>query len=279
MTHGSVRGDPRAFAERVRSWPVLRRDRVRQSAAVALQHVRRLRRRAHERLGSDRLSHPSREIEDVLLRYLPQRGGVYVEAGAYDGYFQSSTYWLERFRGWTGVLVEPVPELARATRRERPRSRVVECALVPRGFPSRSIEMLYGGSMSLVSGAQGSDEADHAFAQLGAGAGVLNGRDPYRLTVPARTLSDVLAESGMADIDLLSLDVEGFEASVLRGLNLDHHAPRYIVVEIHRSHEHVRRPEIEAALGDRYVHELQIGERDHLYRRADVRPPSHDERA
>ena len=138
MTHGSVRGDPRAFAERVRSWPVLRRDRVRQSAAVALQHVRRLRRRAHERLGSDRLSHPSREIEDVLVRYLPQRGGVYVEAGAYDGYFQSSTYWLERFRGWTGVLVEPVPELARATRRERPRSRVVECALVPRGFAYRS---------------------------------------------------------------------------------------------------------------------------------------------
>jgi FkbM family methyltransferase len=236
------------------------------------------RRRAYERLGSDRLSHPSRAIEDVIVRYLPQRGGVYVEAGAYDGYFESSTYWLERFRGWTGVLVEPVPDLARAARRERPRSRVVECALVPSDHASGTIEMLYGGSMSLVSGAQGSDEADRAFAQQGAGAGILNGRGAYRLAVRARTLSEVLTESRVTDIDVLSLDVEGFEASVLRGLDLERHAPRYIVVEIHRSHEHVRRPEIEAALGDRYVHELQIGERDHLYRRADVRPPAPHER-
>jgi FkbM family methyltransferase len=195
---------------------------------------------------------------------------VFVEAGAYDGYFESNTYWFERFRGWSGVLVEPVPRLAAATRRERPGAQVFECALVPFDHPSATVEMLYGGSMSLVAGSQGSSEADVAFAQCGASAGVLAGRDTYRLSVPARTLSDVLSEAGVADIDLLSLDVEGYEGAVLRGVDFERHAPRYIVVEIHASHERTRRPEIEGALGSRYRHELRIGDRDHLYRRADM---------
>ena len=50
--------------------------------------------------------------------------GIFVEAGAFDGYGGSNTYWFERFRGWTGVLIEPTPELAARARKGRPRSQV-----------------------------------------------------------------------------------------------------------------------------------------------------------
>ena len=40
-------------------------------------------------------------------------GGVYVEAGANDGIRQSNTYFLAKRRKWTGVLIEPIPRLAR----------------------------------------------------------------------------------------------------------------------------------------------------------------------
>lgn len=37
-------------------------------------------------------------------------GGVFVEAGAYDGETWSNTLYLERFKNWTGLLIEPSTE-------------------------------------------------------------------------------------------------------------------------------------------------------------------------
>ena len=59
-----------------------------------------------------------RQLDEILAK----RGGFFVEAGANDGYRQSNTYLLERARGWTGILVEAIPDLARRCARERPRS-------------------------------------------------------------------------------------------------------------------------------------------------------------
>ena len=38
-----------------------------------------------------------------------QRGGFFVECGALNGHFLSNTFFLERQRGWSGLLVEPDP--------------------------------------------------------------------------------------------------------------------------------------------------------------------------
>src|SRR5438067_1783042 len=43
----------------------------------------------------------------------PSRRRVFVEAGAHDGYTESNTYYLARFRGWSGVPVQAIPELYR----------------------------------------------------------------------------------------------------------------------------------------------------------------------
>ena len=43
------------------------------------------------------------------LRVGAQRGGFYVECGALDGERSSNTLYLERERGWTGLLVEMDP--------------------------------------------------------------------------------------------------------------------------------------------------------------------------
>jgi FkbM family methyltransferase len=224
--------------------------------------VKRGARRTLERAGSDRWSHPS-PLDHRLAEYLPGEGGVFVEAGAYDGYLESTTYWLERFRKWSGVLVEPVPELAERARRERPGSLVFECALVPFDFAGETVEMWYGGTMSVVEGGCGAVADDERHALLGAR---LSREHVKRLTVPAKPLSALLDEAGLVEVDLLSLDVEGYEARALRGLDLTRHAPRFILVEMLDPAR--QRDEIEAAVGAAYVHEAQLSDRDHLYRRA-----------
>jgi hypothetical protein len=65
----------------------------------------------------------------------------------------------------------------------------------------------------------------------------------------------------------MSLDVEGYEPQVLRGLDLERHAPRFLLVEMHDIDE--GRREIESILGDRYVAVEQVSPLDVLYARAD----------
>jgi hypothetical protein len=115
--------------------------------------------------------------------------GFFVEAGAHDGYVQSNTYFLERFKGWDGVLVEPIPEVCVRCVVERPRSKVFNCALVSRTHVGDTVEMWFGDLFSLVTGAQGSFNADDLHVRTGAAA-------TYRVEVPARTLSSILEEVG-----------------------------------------------------------------------------------
>lgn len=243
--------------------PPLRWRPVREHYAHVRRAIRRRRRRGAEARGDHSLSRPALyELDRKLDRHLDLDGGFFVEAGANDGFEQSNTYWLERFRGWRGVLVEAIPQLHREAVIERPGARVFNCALVAADHREDVVTMRYGGLMSIVAGSHGSDADDrdyvkHAF-QLGM-------ETEYVVDVPARTLSSILDEVGSPEVDLLSLDVEGFEADVLRGLDLSRHAPRFVLVEIHDM-ESGRRV-IEGVLGERYEPVEQLSPMDMLYRR------------
>jgi FkbM family methyltransferase len=245
------------------SLPGLRSRRVRAAYLRRQRARRRARRRAAEARGDDALSHPALyDLDRKLDAILDRDGGFFVEAGANDGFEQSNTYWFERFRGWRGVLVEPIPELYREAVIERPNATVVNCALVPRTHRGDHVTMYYGGLMSIVMGARGSEREDREYVKP---AFLLGLEDEREVEVPARTLSSILDEVAAPEIDLLSLDVEGFETSVLAGLELHRHAPRYILVEVHEARG--GRTRIEAHLGDRYEYVDQLSPVDALYRR------------
>jgi FkbM family methyltransferase len=191
--------------------------------------LRDIRRAVFEAVGSDRFSHPSiHDIDRQLVRYLPDHPGVFVELGANDGYAQTNTYYLERWRGWTGVLIEPIPQLAEKARRLRKRSQVFQAACVPFDFSGDTISMTYSNLMSVVEGAMHDPQAEAEHVAWGAR---LQRLQPYTLIVPARTLTSILDEAQVSVIDLLSLDVEGYEADVLRGLDFARFRPHVIVAE------------------------------------------------
>jgi FkbM family methyltransferase len=231
--------------------------RARRAAARAL-------RRRREARGDFSRSYPAlHEMDRKLERRLPHRGGFFVEAGGNDGFTQSNTYALERRHGWRGVLVEPVPELARACALERPGSTVVRAALVARDFLDPEVQLHFGGLMSLVVGARERD------AEWAAAAHAVGQEEPaHQFTAPARTLSSILDEVGAPEVDLLSLDVEGYEPQALAGLDFDRHAPRYVLVEMREVKRD--RGAIEAVLGERYVEVEALSPFDVLYARSDV---------
>ena len=148
-------------------------------------------------------------LDEKLLTYLPLRGGVFVEAGANDGLSQSNTWFLEYYRGWSGLLVEPVPELFALAKKFRGAA-VVNAALGPRD----------GGTLRLW------------LRDLMTTSRIGNDVDSNDIIeVPVRSLSSLLDDAGIETIDLFSLDVEGHEIPALSGLDFSRHRPKYILVE------------------------------------------------
>lgn len=109
----------------------------------------------------------------------------------------------------------------------------------------------------------GSDGMEDALAHAEHGAALYEAQS-FDLDVPTSTLSAVLDRAGVRHIDLLSLDVEGHETDVLKGLDFDRHAPRYILIEI--LDEQSGKAPVYDLLEPRYELVEQLSVRDHLFR-------------
>src|SRR5579863_7922949 len=90
------------------------------------------------------------DLDRKLEHYINFDNGVFVEAGANDGQTQSNTAYFARHRGWRGLLIEPIPELAARCRVARLESIVENCALVACDADGESVQMTYCGLMSVV---------------------------------------------------------------------------------------------------------------------------------
>lgn len=214
--------------------------------------------RLFELFGSERYSRPALfGMDRRLAELMPWQAGTFVEAGAHDGYTQSNTYYLERFRNWSGLLVEPVPALAGRCQRRRSSSSVVGCALVGPEYQGDRVRLAYDDLMSAVTAPGCGADGDPARAERGRS----------RLSVPARTLSSVLSDAGMTNIDLLVLDVEGNEAEVLAGLDMERYSPRFLLVEV--LDRASQQPLLDRALVPHYELQEALSDFDLLYRRSD----------
>lgn len=212
--------------------------------------LRPFRRPLFEMLGSDRYSRLALNgLDRKLQQHIDFRNGFFIECGANDGLRQSNTYWFEKFRGWRGLLIEAVPENARRCRRNRPRSTTINTALVA-SEDIRSVRIQAADLMAHVSGSFSNPEDQarhHSFALA------MQPIDRIEeIEVPAATLDAVLRQQGVTQIDLFSLDVEGFEVDVLLGMNVGRNRPRLILVETKKPDDVLAALEGQYELADRF---------------------------
>lgn len=148
-----------------------------------------------------------------LLKIVDYENGVYIECGANDGVTQSYTYELEK-RNWTGILVEPsIQAFQKCVKNRSSRNIFINCALVSDNSNTEVFGDFDGNLMSSVGGKR----LNRTFLD----------------SVPCRTLTSILDEYNINNIDLFSLDVEGYELNVLKGLNFDRYSPKYLLIEIY----------------------------------------------
>lgn len=216
------------------------------------------RRPVFESLGSDRYSHLAiNDLDRKLSTYLDFRGGTFIEAGANDGLAQNNSYWFERFRSWRGLLIEAVPEKAAACRRNRPNATVIQAALVA-SDDVKSVRIRTADLMAYVAG--GFPDPAQEKVHLDGAMSLYDPATINEIEVPARTLSSILDEQKLDRVDLFSLDVEGFEKEVLKGLDVRRHRPAYILVETKEIGA------VTAVLGGTYEQVAMLSHHDYLLR-------------
>ncbi|TVQ61378.1 MAG: FkbM family methyltransferase [Phycisphaerales bacterium] len=168
--------------------------------------------------------------EDVLLWdvFGPSLEGFFIEVGAYDGVALSVTRALEA-AGWTGLLIEALPERAAQCARNRPNSRVEHAALGKPGGPATvtfsAVEHATPGMdmLSHIDAPDATTEHKETIEREGART--------KSVTVPMTTMDALLAKAPPSRIDAVVIDVEGAEASLLAGFDLKKWRPRVIVIE------------------------------------------------
>jgi FkbM family methyltransferase len=160
--------------------------------------------------------HPSHEQEQAAVRefFAGKTSGTFVEVGANHPTENSQSWHLEE-TGWTGVLIEPQPDLAAILAALR-KARVFAVACSSPDNAGRLLPLHVDGPRSAL---------DRDRMTAGAQAGSV-------IQVPTRTLDSILEEAeAPVPIDLLSIDVEGHEAEVLQGFDFSRWRPRLILVE------------------------------------------------
>lgn len=161
----------------------------------------------------------SQNNEDVLLwRALGRiKDGFYIDVGASDPEEHSVTKAFYD-AGWRGINIEPLPVHVAAFDAQRPRD--VNLA-VAAGSEDGSLT-LYD-----VPGVRGWASPEASVAELHR----TEGHTVAELTVPVRTLASICAEYVHGDVHFLKIDVEGFEESVLRGMDFARWRPWVLVIE------------------------------------------------
>lgn len=154
-------------------------------------------------------------LQNKLNDIINKRNGFFIELGANDGLFQSNTAFFEKELNWRGILIEPSIKGFELCKKNRLNSICLNYACVSDNFKD---EYVFGDFLD-----------NHPM-------GSINGnrlQNKNQNKVKAITLAKILNNYNCKNIDLLSLDTEGYELEILKGLNLNKYRPNYMLIEIY----------------------------------------------
>lgn len=179
-------------------------------------------------LNGYKISSYSQEGEDMILRRLLENKhqGFYVDVGAHHPRRFSNTYYFYQC-GWRGINIDAMPNSMSAFARTRPRDINIEAAISDNSA-NLTFHIYEESALNTL------DTKVVYSHQL---AGRIAREKRIIETQPLSKILDHYLPQKQT-IDFLTVDVEGFDLSVLRSNNWDKYRPQFVVVECHNTTIH-----------------------------------------
>ncbi len=156
--------------------------------------------------------------EELIIREIlqDQKNGVFLDVGASTPIENSTTYYLEKHLGWTGISIDALPEHAPAYQKERPHTKFFSYIVTDH---SDSTEDFY--RVNAATGLSSTDKDRDMIKNL----------KMEKLELPTITLDDLLEQNGVTSIDFMSVDIEGGAKKALAAFDIDKFQPKLVCIE------------------------------------------------
>ena len=154
------------------------------------------------------------QLDKKMLEFINYENGFFIECGANDGVDQSNTWYFEKKLNWSGILIEPLSKQFQELKKNRSKkNKFFNLALCSSEI--ENILLMENNDLVSKSVIDSSKIANSKFE-----------------SVSSQTLTKILDEvSAPSLIDFFSLDVEGFEYQVIKGINFDKYNFKYFLIE------------------------------------------------
>jgi len=160
----------------------------------------------------------SQYLEELIARdfFKDERSGFFVDVGAGDALFNSTTAFLEKELGWTGIAIDAEPKHLESFLKERRGTRFFAYFVGDKDganvdFWVNDTEWRVSSGVKGFADSRGSTRA---------------------IKVPEITLNTLLDRQGVRRIDFLSMDIEQAEPMALAGFDIRRFRPRLVCVEM-----------------------------------------------
>jgi FkbM family methyltransferase len=156
-----------------------------------------------------------------------EHAGIFIEVGAWDGVEISNTYYLEKCRNWKGLLVEPITSKAEEAEHNRWSPVWKGCV----GWANGETEFLHViGYSEMLSGINNSIHSKHR-ERINKEVSDFHQKTEI-IKIPCKTLNSLMADYNLPIVDLLSLDVQTAELSVLKAYDPSRHPIKAILMDL-----------------------------------------------
>ena len=155
--------------------------------------------------------------DQLLLKYLPEANGSFVDVGAGQPVRGSNTYYFYK-RGWSGTLIDPVDFNLRLTKLFRTRDKFIQNIVSSKNATLNFYEFY---------------QAEYSTIEKSVAESLVNRGIKLRSKIDLKpiTLASLNLACEPIDATLLSIDVEGHDLEVLQSNNWSGFKPRVICVE------------------------------------------------
>lgn len=162
----------------------------------------------------------SQDKQDVFLEtniFKGFKNGFFIDVGAHDGKSINNTLYFETVHNWTGINIEPLPDIYKQLIINRPNCINLNVAIANKTGVSEFISNK--GYTEMLSGLKETFHPNH-LQRMNYELGHYGGSSEI-IQVNTQKLKDICDEYGISHVHYLSIDVEGAEFQVIQSIDFE----------------------------------------------------------